>query len=182
MILKGKKVTLRQIEQSDLNEIKELINDPEIENAIVGWSWPLSMKDEEQWFASFHNGSSAVRYVIETEDEGFVGLTGLKDIDWKNGTAKTTGIRIKTGVQGKGLAFDTYMTMFSYAFRELRLHRINTSAIEDNVKSIKFQEKIGLRREGLQREAIYKNGQYKNLITFGILAEEFFAQAEQYGY
>lgn len=182
MILKGKKVILRQIEKTDLEEIRSLINDPEIEKSIVGWSWPISMKDQELWFASYHNDLSMVRYVIETEEDGFVGFTGLKDIDMKNGSATTAGIRIISRVQSKGLAFDAYMTMFKFAFNELRLHRINTSAFEDNIASIKFQEKIGLQREGIQREAIYKDGKFKNVVTFGILANEYFDKATKYGY
>ena len=181
MILKGKLVTLRPIEREDLDFVISLINDPDIEKSIVGWSWPVSKKDEEQWYASFRNSDSTVRYIIETE-EGNVGLTGLANIDWKNGSAKGAGIRIKPGIQSKGLATDAYMTMFRFAFNELRLHRINTSAFEDNNASLRFQEKCGCKREGVQREAIYKNGEYKNLVTLGILADDYWENANKTGY
>jgi len=182
MILKGKIVTLRPIEREDLDFIISLVNDPEIEKSIVGWAWPVSRKDEEQWYANFKNSDSIVRYIIETEDDGAVGLTGLTNIDWKNGSAKGAGIRVKKGIQSKGVATDAYMTMFRFAFGELRLHRINTSAFEDNIASLRFQEKCGCKREGLQREAIFKNGIYKNVVTLGILAEEYWEHARAIKY
>jgi RimJ/RimL family protein N-acetyltransferase len=72
--------------------------------------------------------------------------------------------------------------MFRFAFGELRLHRINTSAFEDNIASLRFQEKCGCKREGLQREAIFKNGIYKNVVTLGILAEEYWEHARAIKY
>lgn len=180
MILKGKIVILRPIEKEDLEFIRSLINDPEMENTIVGWSWPLSSKDEEQWYSNFRNGDSAVRYIIETSEDGAVGLTGLVNIDWKNGAAKGAGIRIKKGLQSKGIATDAYMTMFRYAFSELRLHRVSTAAFEDNLASLRFQEKCGCKREGMIRDAAYKNGEFKNVVILGILESEYKEIAKTY--
>jgi RimJ/RimL family protein N-acetyltransferase len=173
MILKGKIVTLRPIEFEDLEFIRNLINDPEMEKTIVGWAWPVSKKDEEQWFSAFKNSESALRYIIETEADGVVGLTGLVKIDWKNGTAKGAGIRIKRDIQSKGVATDAYMTMLKYAFKELRLHRVSTAAFDDNVASLRFQEKCGLKKEGVIRESVYKNGKYKNVVVLGIIDREY---------
>jgi len=173
MILKGRIVTLRPIEFEDLEFIREMINDPEMEEKIVGWAWPVSKKDEEQWYASFKNSDSTVRYLIETEKDGAIGLTGLTKIDWKNGTAKSAGIRIRKEVQSKGAATDAYMTMLKYAFNELRLHRVSTASFDDNIASLRFQEKCGLKKEGVIRESVYKNGTYKNVVVLGIIDREY---------
>lgn len=182
MNLKGKIVTLRAIEKEDLEFVRALINDPEMEQSIVGWAWPLSKKDEEQWYANFQNSASSIRYIIETAKDGPVGLTGLANIDWKNGSAKGAGIRVKVGTQTKGIATDAYMTMFRYAFDQLRLHRVSTSAFEDNYPSLRFQEKCGCKREGVIRDAIFKNGGYKNVVMMGILAEEYRQHAKKIHY
>ena len=123
MILKRKIVTLRPIEESDLEFLQQMTNSSELEETIVGWSWPVSMKDQRQWYQNFRNSDSFSRYIIETEEDGVVGLTGLRNIDWKNGTAETAGIRIyKTGLRGKGIAKDAYMTLLRFVFEELRLN------------------------------------------------------------
>jgi len=63
--------------------------------------------------------------------------------------------------------------MSQYTFDELRLHRINVSAFEDNAASIRFLERCGCKREGLQREAVFKKGRYKKLVTLAILKEDY---------
>ncbi|MGN1218608.1 MAG: GNAT family N-acetyltransferase [Phocaeicola sp.] len=173
MILRGKKTILRPIESEDLEFVRSLINDPDIEKTIVGWALPISRKDEEHWYASFSNTAQNIRYIITTLDGERVGMTGLGNIDMKNGCAKGLGIRIAQNAQSKGLATDAYMTMFNFAFNELRLHRIETSAFDDNLPSLKFQEKLGCKREGFKREAAFKNGEYKNIVTFGCLKNDF---------
>lgn len=180
MILKGRKVILRPIEYEDLEFIRTLINNPEIERTIVGWALPISRKDEEKWYANYSNTEHAIRYIIQTYEGEIVGLTGLGNIDMKNGCAKGMGIRILPAVQSKGLATDTYMTLFNYAFNELRLHRIETSAFDDNLASLRFQEKLGCQREGVRREAIYKEGVYKNIVTMGCLKSEFMEKYVKY--
>lgn len=180
MILKGKKVILRPIEFEDLEFIRGLINNPDIEKSIVGWALPLSRKDEEKWYSSFSNTDKSIRYLIEDFQGNRVGLTGIANIDMKNGCAKMAGIRISPDVQSKGLATDAYMSIFNFAFNELRLHLIETSAFDDNIASLKFQEKLGSKREGIRREAIFKNGHYKNVVTLGCLKSDFEIKYKEY--
>lgn len=182
MILKGKKVILRPVEYEDIEFIRGLINDPWMEERIVGWALPLSRKDQENWYASYRNTTEQIRYIIETTEEGVVGLCGLKSIDYKNGVATSAGIRITKDVQSRGIATDAYMTLFKYAFSELRLHRINTSAMEENTPSLRVMEKVGCKREGLMRDAIYKNGYYHNIVTLGILDSDYIKIAKDKGY
>lgn len=181
MILKGKKVILRPIEFDDLEFIRSLINDPEIEKSIVGWTLPISKRDEENWYASFHNTNNEIRYIVEFEGSP-VGLTGVASIDWKNGSFKTSGIRISPDVQTKGLATDAYMTMHKFLFLEFRLHRANASTLEFNRASLRMMEKCGYKVEGLQRDAVYKNGRYYNVVTLGLLKDDYVKVAEEKGY
>lgn len=182
MILKGKIVTLRPIESSDIEFIRGIINDPVMESTIIGWAWPLSQKDQEKWYANFSNSDKSVRYIIETEADGCIGFTGLRDIDWKNGCATTAGIRIAREVRSRGIGTDTCMTMFNFAFNELRLHRISASSFEDNVASLRMHEKVGCHREGIRRECVFKHGKYHNVVLMGILDSDYKELVARNGY
>lgn len=174
MILKRKIVTLRPIEESDLEFLQQMTNSSELEETIVGWSWPVSMKDQRQWYQNFRNSDSFSRYIIETEEDGVVGLTGLRNIDWKNGTAETAGIRIyKTGLRGKGIAKDAYMTLLRFVFEELRLNRISASSLACNIISQRFMQKCGFKQEGVIREAVFKKGTYQDKVLFGCLKSDY---------
>lgn len=174
MELKGKLVTLRAVEERDLEMLRELTNDPDFEKMIVGWSFPVSKSAQQQWFSKLENGLSRIRYTIETEEDGAVGMIGLRDIDWKNGSAYGLGMRIaKKEIRTKGLATDAWMTLMRYAFEELRLNRVNGSAIEYNKASLRVCEKVGFKIEGVQREAVFKNGKYWNVITMACLKSDY---------
>jgi RimJ/RimL family protein N-acetyltransferase len=174
MELKGKIVTLRAIEHSDLEFIRNMFNDPWFENNIAGWFYPISKNDQEQWFDSFRNSDKAIRFIIETEIDGVVGLTGLKNIDWKNAVADGGGMRIaRKENMSKGLATDAYMTLLYYAFYELRLNRINGSVLPYNIASRKVTAKVGFKEEGIQRKSVFKKGEFHDLILLGILKEDY---------
>ena len=130
MELYGKNVILRAIDEEDLEMYRILANSPEYENMIVGWSFPISKSDQKKWFEHLQNGLSQIRYAIATKEDGTIGMIGLKDVDWKNGTASGLGMRIaKKEIRIKGLATDAWMTLLKYAFEELRLNRINGNAL-----------------------------------------------------
>lgn len=183
MNIKGKFVTLRPIEFEDLEFIRTMLNDPWFESMITGWAYPISKKDQEAWYAAFKNSSSQIRYIIETEADGVVGFTGLKNIDWKNGTADGGGMRVaKRENMSKGIATDAYMTLLRYAFYELRLNRVNGSVFKYNTASIRATEKVGFKQEGIQREAIFKDGKYHDIILLGVLKSDYDKVVEETSY
>ena len=174
MELYGKKVVLRAVEEEDIEMLRQLANSPDYEKMIVGWAFPISKKDQKEWFLSAKNDLSRLRYTIVTKDDGPVGMIGLRDIDWKNGVASGLGMRIaKKEIRTKGLATDAWMTLMKYAFEELRLNRINGSALEYNSISLHVCEKVGFKVEGRQRQAIFKNGQFHDIIMMGCLKSDY---------
>lgn len=174
MELKGKKVILRAVEEDDLEMLRELTNSPEFEKMVVGWSFPVSKKAQEAWFANCKYGLDKIRYTIVTEEDGPVGMIGLQDLDWKNGVATGLGMRIaKKEIRTKGLATDAWMTLMRYAFEELRLNRINGSALSYNKASLRVCEKVGFQVEGVKRQAVYKNGEYHDVVMMGCLRSDY---------
>ena len=174
MELKGKKVVLRAVEEEDLEMLRELTNSTDYERMIVGWSFPISKKDQQEWFSKCRNGLERLRYTIVTEKDGPVGMIGLRDIDWKNGSATGLGMRIaKKEIRTRGLATDAWMTLMKYCFEELRLNRVNGSALDYNIASQRVCEKVGFKEEGRQRKAVYKNGAYHDLILYGCLKSDY---------
>ncbi len=174
MYLYGKKVMLRAVEEEDLEMLRELTNSPEFEKVIVGWSFPISKKDQAEWFKNCKNDSSHLRFIIANKEGESVGMIGLRDIDWKNGSATGLGMRIFRGKKNtQGLAADAWMTLLRYAFNELRLNRISISILEYHLMSQKINESVGFKVEGKKRKAIYKNGRYNDLIILGCLKSDY---------
>lgn len=174
MNIKGKMVTLRAVDYKDMEFMREMLNDPELEKLVVGWSFPISATEQEKWFASAIQDKTNLRFVIETKEEGPVGISILSGIDWKNRKA-LHGIKLSnTETRKKGLGTDTIMAIMRYAFDELNLNRLDANWLEDNMASQKLHIKCGWSVEGCRRNYIYKSGSYKKLILAGILKTDYY--------
>lgn len=173
MILKGKVITLRAVEEEDLEMLRCIINDPEVERLLVGWAYPISKYQQKQWFINSSN-SPEKRFIIDTENHGPIGLVVIGDIDWKNRTA-VTGIKIgDKKYRGKGFGTDAIMTVMRYAFEELQLNKLETGILDYNTASLKLHcGRCVWKLEGIKRQCIYKEGSYHDLHILGILRNEY---------
>lgn len=173
MNLSGSKVCLRNIEESDKDILKALINDESISQSVVGWSKPISSVEHTLWFNNLKNDEN-FRYMISNtkkNDEAY-GTAIISKIDWKNRNC-SIDIKLLHDFQGKGYGYETLILLIRYIFEELNMNRIFVNILESNEQSLSLFEKIGFVREGIQRKAIYKNGKYNNLIMYSILKEEY---------
>lgn len=175
MNIYGKKVMLRAMEKSDMELVRQLFNDPEVEHNVVGWSFPLSCYQQEKWFEMHYKDDNSFRFVIEEiETREAVGIATLIDIDWKNRRAEH-GIKIlNTEKRHCGIGTDTVMAIMRYAFDELQLKRLDGSWFADNIASKSMYMKCGWKEEGVRRKYVYKNGEYKDLYITGVLAEDYY--------
>lgn len=182
MNIYGKKVIIRAMEKEDCEMVRGMFNDPEIEDLVVGWAFPVSKFAQEKWFENHYNDNTNFRFVIETEEDGPVGVSTLIDIDWKNRRA-THGIKLaKKSRRTKGIGTDTVMAMMRYAFDELGLHRLDGSWFKDNIGSQKLYKKCGWVEEGVQREYVFKKGEFRDLVIVGVLASDYYALIEKNKY
>ena len=173
MNIKGRIVTLRAMAQDDLHLVCDMFNDPELEDLVVGWSFPLSYDQQKRWFDNNLNDNLNFRFVIETEKDGAIGIATLTGIDWKNRRA-THGIKLASKEnRTKGVGTDTVMAIMRYAFDELGLHRLDGSWFDFNIGSIKLYTKCGWSVEGVKRDYVYKRGEWRNLTIVGIIESDY---------
>ena len=171
MILKDDIVLLRAIEEDDAQVLMDLINDPEVENSVYGWSYPVSLSSQKSWISNLANGST-VRYSIDYEGK-MVGVAIISSIDMKNRTANMN-IKLLQSARGKGVATRVVVLMIKYCFEELNLHCLTANVIERNSSSRKLFEKLGFSQDGILRDRVYKNGGYHNVIAYSLLKDEFY--------
>ncbi len=174
MNIYGKNVVLRAIEMEDCALIKDMFNDPEIESLVGGWAFPVSSYAEERWLEAHYNDRDAYRFVIDTEEDGTVGILTLTEIDWKNRRAAVgTKLALKEN-RSKGYGTDALMAIMRYAFDELGFHRLDISRLATNQASAHVFAKCGIVEEGVKRDYVYKGGKYIDLVEAGILADEYY--------
>lgn len=182
MNIHGKKVVLRAIEKSDCEMVRAMFNDAEMEDHVVGWAFPVSQYAQEKWLENHYADQNNFRFIIETEEDGAVGVATLTDIDWKNRRA-THGIKLSAREnRSKGIGTDAVMAIMRYAFDELGLHRLDGSWFDTNITSKGLYKKCGWVEEGVKREYVFKKGAFRNLTIVGILASEYYSLIEKNHY
>ncbi|ALG47881.1 GNAT family protein [Clostridium perfringens] len=183
MNIKGKVVTLRAIEERDMDLLKDMLNDQEIERLVGGWAFPVSSYQQKRWYESNINDNKNIRLIIETNEDGAIGLATLTNIDWKNRVA-FHGIKLANKkYRARGIGTDSVMAIMRYAFTELQLNRLDGAIIEYNEGSRKlYCNKCGWSVEGIQRKKIFKNGSYHNRLIVGILKEDYYELIRENNY
>lgn len=173
MNIKYKDITLRAIEAEDMPLLKEMMNDPEIERMTGGYSFPLSDKNQKDWFENLKNDQKTLRTIIDTTDYGAVGVVMLSDIDWKNRTAEFhSKIASSKNIRGKGIGTKATTAIIKYAFEQLGLQCIYSNILEDNKASQRVKEKCGFKMDGVLRNRVYKNNKINNVTVWSVIKGE----------
>lgn len=174
MNIPGSNIYLRALEEGDNEILLELINDSETEKMVGGWSFPVSVAGQEQWFQELERDQSILRCaVVPKGEEKAVGTVVLSGIDYKNASAEVhIKLSKKTG-RKRGYGTDALKTVLRYAFEELRLNCVYAQVLSYNEASQRLFEKCGFQKDGVLRERLYKDGAFRDVFAYSILKEEY---------
>ncbi|UCB51702.1 MAG: GNAT family N-acetyltransferase [Candidatus Zixiibacteriota bacterium] len=173
-MIEGKKVRIRAIEKTDIDEIMKWVNDREVMDNLI-MRYPVSRYQEEKWIEKALDDPNPRNkvFALETKDGVYLGGIGLHRIDWENRSAEVGIVIGNKEYWNKGYGSDSMMTLLEFAFDRMNLHRVYLKVYDFNLRGIKSYEKCGFRREGVLRHDLYVNGEYHDSIIMGILRDEF---------
>lgn len=175
MIISGKIITLRAIEEDDLEMLRSLINNSEVEHLVGSWNPPISKFSQQSWFDKISKASKweSMYFTIETQIDGAVGYLILYDIDWKNRRA-SYGMKTRSDKKMNNVGFDTATTIMKYVFNELNLNKLECEFIETNAVSIHVhRDKCHWNIDGIKRQHLFQDGKYHDVIIMSILQSEY---------
>ena len=174
-MLKGNKVELHPAKRSDIAYFLKWFNDPEVTQYLMIYL-PMTEMVEEKFLENMKdNYQTNAFFVIEAiEHDGNkpIGTIALSNISVKDHVA-TFGIAIgEKEYWSKGYGSEAAYLIIKYGFEQLNLHRISSSAIAFNERSIRMHRTVGFKEEGREREITFKNGKYEDIVIFGMLRQE----------
>ncbi|KEZ88808.1 acyltransferase [Clostridium sulfidigenes] len=184
MNILGKYVTLRAIEEKDLELLHKWANDPKTQDAMGIIHFPSSMDFHKRWYDNLKSDTLNQRLAIEAPEIGLIGLSSIINIDWRNNHAWHGVMLGDTAIRGKGYGIDSVMATMRYAFEEMHLERLDGSIIEYNERSYNFYcgEKLGWKKEGCKKKYYFRRGKYWDQIIVGITREDYYNLIEKTGY
>jgi RimJ/RimL family protein N-acetyltransferase len=173
-MIDGRMVSLRPVEEEDLELLAQLANSPEVRGMVVGWDWPVSASGQRDWLASVAKNPKNMRLtVLDKQSKSPIGLTGLWDVDWRSGSA-LTAIKLMPGVSPKGAGSDAIMLVGAWAFYEVGLRRLHSTVLDFNGPSIgAYVRNCGWVIEGRERESVFRRGEWCDLYHMAQLRRDF---------
>lgn len=130
------------------------------------------------WRRSIRSGK-AYLFVIRTRDENkFVGEIALHHLDWDNRHGEI-GFHIVSSKWGKGFATESANRLCDWAFRGLRLHRLEAETTEGNLASDAVLKKLGFRLEGRRPERNRIGKTWRTVHQYGLFKPRFRSRSDQ---
>jgi len=173
-MLKGERVTLRALAESDLELLCQFNNDLEVE--LAGGGDPPMPQSLSRLQAAYQEKLSqgdrdGTEFAIEAENQ-FIGHCALFHFDQ---VARTCELGITIGDKnywGRHYGREAIMLLLDYGFRFHNLHRIYLSVNGNNERAIHAYDACGFVNEGRLRSHVWSDNGYTDLVFMGILREE----------
>lgn len=115
--------------------------------------------------------------VCRVEDDAIVGAINLSQIFLGGFRSAYLGYFVGAHYAGKGYMSEALGLVLRYAFRRLKLHRIEANIQPGNVTSIALVERAGFVREGYSRRYLKVCGLWRDHERWAILAEDWRARS-----
>ena len=168
-------VTLRSLEQSDIEYLWELYN-PKIFQFML--NKVESYEHLEQWLQigiqQMEVAKTALSYVVEhTETKEIMGTTRIYQIDQVNHRCEIGSTFYGDKYQRTHVNTTCKYLLLKHCFEELGMIRVQFQTDELNVTSQRAIERIGGVKEGvLRNERIRSNGTVRNAVVYSIIESE----------
>ncbi len=119
-------------------------------------------KERIKWsLEDFEEGSRCSFGIFLNQDE-LIGTISLSEIIRGNIQGAWIGYSLTQEQNGKGYTTEAVKQIVDFAFKELKLHRIEAGVMPRNIASIRVLEKAGFHKEGIARENVRINGKWED--------------------
>ena len=126
-----------------------------------------------QHFIDWQNEQPRQKFQLAIERDGrLIGNCGIRVVDPQHREAEI-GYELDPNFWGNGYATEAAQAMLDFGFRVLKLHRVSSWCIAENVASAHVLKKLGLKCEGRVREQRWFKNRWWDALLFGILEQEF---------
>ncbi len=180
MKLETERLILRPLKDSDAKSVQENINNLEISKWLLVVAYPYKLKDAKWWVDNNKKKWKSKKledysFGIELKEEKkIIGGMGLHNVKKDQGTAEL-GYWIGAKYHRKGYGSEALRAVLDFAFKKLKLRRVEAGVFVGNPSSGKLFEKFGAKQEGIKRRAkvCKADGKIKDELIYGLLKEEY---------
>jgi len=170
-VLITKRLTLRQINEDDKNDLFVLRSDNNVMQFI---DKPKAKSPDDaakliRLITDALNNNEGITWGITLKKGGgLIGTIGYWRIVKEHYRAEI-GYLLHSGHQGKGLMQEAISCVLGYGFKTMKLHSIEANVNPANAASIKLLKKNSFIREAYFKENYYYEGRFLNSVVYSLL-------------
>lgn len=176
--LRGPRIRLRGPRAEEADAVFAIFSDPEVARY---WSRPpMTVRDEaramiEEMLEAFAERAK-IGWVVTDRDDAAIGTCTLFNFDPRHRRAEL-GYALRSDLWGRGLAREAASAALDWAFRSLKLHRVEADIDPRNDASRRILQRLGFASEGVLRERFFVGDKATDSEIFGLLAEHWIGRA-----
>ncbi|WP_338708932.1 GNAT family protein [Paenibacillus amylolyticus] len=173
--LETKRLLLREIKQSDSQDIFQYFSSDEVTKFYDVQSFTNTKQAEEliqRWKERFENGQ-VIRWGIALKsDNRIIGTCGFHGC-MKQHYKAVMGYELAPEFWRQGYMTEVTQKIVEYGFKNLELNRIEAFVEPENAGSRKLLERIGFSEEGILKEHFYWKNRFVDNVIYAILKKEY---------
>lgn len=175
--LETPRLLLRLPSRRDVPDLKRSFRDPRTARAHGAPLHPRAEMENPlrmvtRTLREYHQGEHLSLSVILRGDGGCIGRVGLRGLDWTWRKVESLSYWIDPRYWGQGFATEASWFLCRAAFGPLRMRRVASQALDQNLSSLAVLRKLGFVEEGREREAVCVRGRCMDMVLFGLLRGE----------
>jgi len=174
MILKFHKLT-----EKHLDMVRNWRNDPEISKYMNTDDY-ITEEAHLNWFNKVKKDPTTKFWVVEADGKN-VGSVYLIDIDMINRRCYW-GYYLEVSARGKGIGRLIELNILKYVFEKLNLNKLCGEVLSSNYIVVEIHKKYGSKVEGILRKQIFKQNKFIDIVSIGILKEEWEEIKKQFNF
>ncbi len=182
MLLTTTRLTLREVNLVDIPVIHTLLSLTETDRFnTLGIPESLEATSEivMGWLEDKKEVDRCYTFCMELKDNHqFIGLIAL-NMGKRTYKKAEVWVKIHSDHWNKGYTTEAMQTLLKFAFRELKLHRVEAGCAIGNIASKRVLEKAGMIQEGLFRANLPIRGEWVDNLKFAILDSDFEKMEQQ---
>jgi ribosomal-protein-alanine N-acetyltransferase len=110
--------------------------------------------------------------VVRNDDDALAGVVNFSEIIRGLFHSAYVGYYAFAPLAGDGYMAEGFALALDYAFRKLKLHRVEANVQPGNRRSLALVERLGFEREGYSRRYVKIGGRWRDHVRFAMLTED----------
>ena len=169
-MIRGEKIILRTIRESDLDILYNLVSDI----SSLGEYVPIDLKSQSAFKKDFEESGFYEKNkgtLLICLSDRIIGITTFIPAHHYDGL-ELGYILFDTDSRNKGYGTEALQLLSRYLFMTRNINRLQLSIISGNIPSKRIADKCGFSFEGLARGAMFHRGKHLDLETYSCLRSE----------